>query len=83
MHDVDMDRAMETRHLAVADRNIAQGEARIEQQLALIGRLKERGANTDTADDFLALLRQTLAGWNRERDMIVVELERPIAQDTP
>ena len=72
-----MDRRMETRHLALADRNIAEGEARVDQQLALIARLQLRGVNTDTAEEFLFLLRQTLAGWNRERDMIVLELGRP------
>lgn len=71
-----MDRRMEIRHLALADRNIAEGEARVDQQVELIGRLKLRGANTDTAEEFLILLRQTLAGWNRERDMIVLELGR-------
>lgn len=69
-----MDRQMETRHLAVADRNIAEGEARIERQLALIARLKTRDADTDTAEIFLDLLRQTLAGWNRERDVILAAL---------
>lgn len=67
---------METRHLALADRNIAEGEARVDRQLALIERLKLRDVNTDTAEEFLLLLRQTLAGWNRERDMIVLELGR-------
>lgn len=71
-----MDRRMETRHLALADRNIAEGEARVDRQLALIERLKLRDVNTDTAEEFLLLLRQTLAGWNRERDMIVLELGR-------
>lgn len=65
---------METRHLVVADRNIAEGEARVDQQIALIARLKLRGANTDTAEDFLMLLRQTLEGWIHERKMIAVAL---------
>ena len=66
---------MESRHLAIADRNIAEGEKRVERQLALIERLQMRGANTDTAEDFLALLRETLAGWNRERELIVMGLK--------
>ncbi|MBA2920565.1 hypothetical protein GON01_09445 [Sphingomonas sp. MAH-20] len=69
-----MDRQMETRHLAVADRNIAEGEARVERQLELIERLKMRGADTATAEALLDLLRQTLMGWNRERDLIIATL---------
>ncbi|GAO39525.1 hypothetical protein SCH01S_33_00120 [Sphingomonas changbaiensis NBRC 104936] len=69
-----MDRQMETRHLAVADRKIAEGEARAERQLELIERLKMRGADTATADALLDLLRQTLMGWNRERDLIIATL---------
>ena len=71
-----MDRQMEGRHLVVADRNIAGGEARVERQMALIGMLEFRGADTDTAEAFLTLLRQTLAGWNRERDMILAALKQ-------
>ena len=71
-----MDRQMEGRHLLVADRNIAAGEARVERQMALIGMLELRGADTDTAEAFLTLLRQTLAGWNRERDMILAALKQ-------
>lgn len=70
-----MDRAMETRHLAMADRNIAEGEARVDRQLALIERLDLQGADTTTAKAFLDLLRQTLAGWARERDQIVPALD--------
>ncbi|HVU29239.1 MAG TPA: hypothetical protein VHE36_02455 [Sphingomicrobium sp.] len=65
---------MERRHLAIADRIIVQGEARIQKQRALIERLRLRGANTDSAETFLALLEETLAGWIREREMILVEL---------
>jgi hypothetical protein len=65
---------MEERHLAVANRNIAAGEARVQRQIALIERLKRQGANTDVAEDFLDLLRQTLEGWRRERHMILEAL---------
>ena len=75
MHSLGMDRAMETRHLAVADRNIAEGEARVSRQVALIERLTLRGADTGTAEAFLDLLRQTLAGWNRERDLVLAALK--------
>ena len=44
------------------------------RHLALIARLKTRDADTDTAEIFLGLLRQTLAGWNRERDVILAAL---------
>lgn len=70
-----MDRPMEERHLAIADRIIAEGEARVERQLALIERLDARGADTSKAKAFLSLLRETLAGWDRQRDQIVAALD--------
>ena len=70
-----MDRQMETRHLAVADRNIAEGEARVERQLELIERLKMRGADTAPGDALLGLLRETLIEWKRERDLIIATLD--------
>jgi hypothetical protein len=67
---------MEERHLAIANRNIAEGEARVERQLALIERMNLRGGgDTDAAERFLDLLRQMLESWKHERDMIVEALE--------
>lgn len=67
---------MEARHLILADRHIAEGEARIERQVALVGRLKVKGTNTDTAEELLNLLRQTLVAWQSQRAMVVAELAR-------
>ena len=73
---------MEIRHLAVADRNIADGEARIQRQLALVNRLKVRGRDTGAAEILLGLLRQTLTAWNRERDLIVAALNSELSGRT-
>ena len=71
-----MDRSMEERHLALADRHIVDGQARVDQQLDLIGRLRARGESTATAEDFLRLLQDTLSTWNDQRDLIISELAR-------
>jgi hypothetical protein len=67
---------METRHLAVAERNIGEGDARVEKQVELIERLRRRGTSTVEAEKFLRLLRETVAGWRRERRLILSELDR-------
>src|SRR4051812_40022035 len=74
-----MDREMETRHLAIADRHLVEGQLRIADQVALIAVLAARGAGTQQAEDFLALLNQTLAGWQDHRELIVAMLARPPA----
>lgn len=69
-----MDRQMEARHLVLADRHIAEGEARIIRQADLVERLGASGASTEAAEDFLDLLRHTLIGWRAHRELIVATL---------
>jgi len=69
-----MDREMETRHLVLADRLIRDGEHRIAAQKSLLARLRAQGRDTDTAERFLALLQDTLAGWESHRSLIAATL---------
>jgi hypothetical protein len=67
---------MEERHLAIARRNISEGEARVTRQLALIERLEMRGTDTRAAEAFLDLLSQTLTTWYGQRAQILAALKR-------
>jgi hypothetical protein len=69
-------RAMEERHLELADRHIAEGRARIERQADLIKRLRAKGESTARAEEFIRLLESTLAGWQKQRELILAELAR-------
>jgi hypothetical protein len=71
-----MDRAMEERHLALANKHIRDGQARVDQQLELVERIRARGDSTTNAEAFLDLLQNTLASWQDQRDLIVAELAR-------
>ena len=70
-----MDRQLETRHLAMANRSISEGEARVAEQVELVARLKERGENADSAEVLLDLFRQTLVAWKDHRNLIFSLLE--------
>lgn len=48
-------------HLGLANRHVAEGEARIARQVAMIDRLREQGHPTGEAEDLLAQYRVTLA----------------------
>jgi hypothetical protein len=67
---------MEERHLALANRHIEEGQARIERQAELVEQLKARGQSAQRAEAFLRLLEDTLSGWQEQRDLILVELAR-------
>ena len=69
-----MDREMETRHLMLADRHIADGELRVAAQRDLLVRIDAQGGDTAAAEKFLALLEATLVGWSSHRSLIVATL---------
>lgn len=69
-----MDRQMELAHLRLADRHIAEGEARIAAQDMLVERMRAALLPLGPAEDYLALLRDTMAGWQRHRSMILAAL---------
>lgn len=61
--------------LEKADRDISEGEARIEEQERRLARLRADGHDTKEAEAILAELRQTLEVWRGHRQTIVQVLE--------
>jgi len=55
----------------MADRRIAEGKMLIADQLALIERLRLRGANTSSAERLLRVFRNALGEWSRQRDLVL------------
>ena len=71
-----LDLATEREHLAKADRDIAEGEARISHQVELIERLREQGHDLSNAKGLLSTLEQTLQAWRDHRDEIIRTIAR-------
>ena len=67
---------IEREHLARADRDIAQGEARVAAQIELVERLRSIGHGPGAAEALLATMRQTLQAWRDHRDEILRIIER-------
>ena len=70
-----MDRPMELRHLAQADRHLCEGRLRIERQAAMVEALRARHADTRAAEALLDMLQSTLAQWEIHRGMIAEALD--------
>jgi len=70
------DPALERKHLAKAERDIADGERRITRQMLLIEKMRQEGHDTNEADRLLLTLEDTLAEWRAHRDEILRNLER-------
>jgi len=64
------------RRLALAEKLVAQAKNHIAGQQAAIERLERTGADTTIANDLLDMMRQALAGHERERDYIVALLKK-------
>jgi hypothetical protein len=60
--------------LAVAERDIAAGEARVGDQCVLVARLRARGKDSAHAERLLDLLEATLVEWRVHRDLIVARI---------
>jgi flagellar motility protein MotE (MotC chaperone) len=71
-----LDLATEREHLAKADRDIAEGEARISHQVELIERLREGGHSVSDAERLLTTLQQTLETWQNHREEILRTIAR-------
>ena len=71
-----MDEALLRRHLAQAERQVAEGEGRLAQHRALIRKLKRDGNGTRAARLFFRSLEEIQALHVADRDRIRVELER-------
>jgi hypothetical protein len=71
-----IDLETERRSLVRADRDIADGERRIERQVSLIGQMRLDGHDVSDALALLALLRDTLETWRSHRSEIVRSIVR-------
>lgn len=66
----------ERRHLAQARQDIAEGEARIRHQVALLDRLRASGQDTACGEALLKTFRETLQSWTAHRDLILGAIAR-------
>jgi hypothetical protein len=57
--------------LAKADRDIAEGERRVAEQIILIEQMRKDGHDTTLAKEFLRNLEQTLEQWYAHRQLIL------------
>jgi hypothetical protein len=60
--------------LAVADRDVADGQARIARQAEILCELDADGQDTTDAQNLLRVLQQSLDAMNAHRQQIVREL---------
>lgn len=65
------DLAMERAHLALAERDIIEGEDRVFRQEELMALMRSQGQNTAEAEALLRVLRETLLVWKAHRDQIL------------
>ena len=70
------DMQQEREHLAKANRDIADGERRVAEQIILIQQMTEKGQDTALAEEFLRKLEQTLEQWHVHRRLILEALAR-------
>ena len=70
-----MNRTLLLAHLARAERNVLQWEARLANQEALLAQLERAGHPTDAVCELLATMRQTHAAHVGDRDRLRKELE--------
>jgi hypothetical protein len=67
-HIIDI--AREIAQLVVADRHIAEGEARLARQREMIEELRRDGHDTDRAEALLAAFARSLETWRTHRNAI-------------
>lgn len=65
------DLAMERAHLALAERDIIEGEDRVFRQEELVALMRSRDQDTTEAEALLRVLRETLLIWKAHRDQIL------------
>lgn len=63
-------------HLAKADMDIAAGEKRVAEQIALIEWMTKKGQDTAEAEKLLRTLEQTLETWREHRQNILDAIAR-------
>ena len=62
---------MERAHLALAERDIIEGEDRVFRQEELVALMRSRDQDTTEAEALLRVLRETLLIWKAHRDQIL------------
>lgn len=67
--------ALEYEHLALADRHITEGEARVSRQSELLKSLSRDSQPTAQAEQLLQLLSETLDTWRSHRRLIIDRIE--------
>ena len=70
------DLATEKDHLAKAERDIVEGEERVERQAELVGRMRGAGQDVSLAEALLRTLCETLQQWKDHRDEILRAIAR-------
>ncbi len=61
----------EREHLAKANRDIAEGERRVAEQIILIQRMTKRGQDTTQAERLLQNFEEALEQWRIHRQLIL------------
>jgi hypothetical protein len=70
-----VDREMAINHLKLAEKQVIEGQRRVDAQLALVAKLERDGHSVREADRLLRLFEQLLALQVQRRDLIAKELE--------
>ena len=68
--------AIEKDHLAQAERDLAEGQARIARQSVLVEHMQNAGQDVTQAEALLDNFRQTLSAWQDHRDEILRTIAR-------
>ena len=71
----------EHEHLAKADIDIAAGEKRVAEQIALIAWMARKGQDTAEAEKLLRTLERTLETWRDHRRLILEAIARQEGPD--
>jgi cyclopropane fatty-acyl-phospholipid synthase-like methyltransferase len=71
-----LDLQTEREHLAKAERDINEGEARIARQAELLRYMRDAGQDVSQAETLLENLKKTLQIWKEHRDEILRTIAR-------
>lgn len=71
-----LNRAKEQQDLAQADRDIAEGEQRVDRQVKIVEELRRDRHNVTEAEKLLKSMRAALDEWREHRRQILLALDR-------
>jgi hypothetical protein len=74
MRPTVLDRPLQLEHFELANRNVADGQVRIERQRRLVAELQQAGRDADQALVLLSELHKSLALHIQRRDRVLCEL---------